>query len=430
MAVMEEDHKNPFTLVFVNEQLEAAYADHVFAHMRWRMRVALGVAALLYAAFGLLDPWIVPEATVEVWTIRAVVTAFFGLLYALTFASRFQRFMPAAMSAFTVVAGGGILLMLLLADNRGAQLYYAGLILVMNGSFLMLGTPFVRGVVGCLYIVGAYEAIALARGTPLPILLNNSFFLVGSLVIATFAAYTMEVYARRDFWQTQLIARERAKSESLLLNILPEEIATALKQNRGMIAEHVEEASILFADIVAFAPLTEQMTPAGTVRLLNDLFSAFDLLVEKYGLEKIRTMGDCYMVASGVPRSRADHARALACLALEMRELSEASPALQNGKPPLRIGISTGPVMAGVIGHKKFQYDVWGSTVNVASRMEAQGLPGKIQLTKATYERIRDDFICEPRGTIVVKGIGAMDTWFLVGKKPVGGANRHSYATA
>ncbi len=152
------------------------------------------------------------------------------------------------------------------------------------------------------------------------------------------------------------------------------------------------------------------------VRLLNEIFSHFDSLVEKYDLEKIRTIGDNYFVASGVPRPRPDHAHALARMALDMCEYISSRPPSRTGKRlDFRIGINSGPVVAGVIGRKKFVYDVWGDAVNLGSRMESTGTAGKIQIGRATYELIKDDFACEPRGTVTVKGKGEMETWYLVG---------------
>lgn len=414
---MEDDRKNSFSLVFDSRELEAAYREYAFPQMRGMMRMALVVAAILYLAFGFLDAWVVAEVKEKVWIIRILVTAFFALLYVATFARFFKKVILAAMTSFTFVAGTGILIMLLLADDAGAQLYYAGLILVIIGSLLMLGSPFVHGLMGCLYILVAYEVIAIARDTPLPILVSNTFFLASSLIIAAFTAYSLELHVRRGFYQTRIIEKERAKSESLLLNILPEDTAKVLKERNGTIADYFDEVSILFADMVGFTPLTEQMTPTAMVELLNELFCYFDSLVEKYHLEKIRTIGDSYMVTSGVPRPRSDHAQALARMALDMRDFAASSVRLPYGRLQLRIGINSGPVMAGVIGKKKFQYDVWGSAVNIASRMESQGIVGKIQVSQATYELLADEFICEQRGTVMVKGIGTMETWFLVDRK-------------
>ena len=206
------------------------------------------------------------------------------------------------------------------------------------------------------------------------------------------------------------------KSETLLLNILPKEIVSILKNESRTIADHFESASILFADVVDFTPLSEKMTPTELVELLNEVFSYFDLLVEKHGLEKIKTIGDCYMVASGVPGPRADHAQALIAMALEMREYVNRHK-ICGHKLGFRIGLNSGPVVAGVIGRKKFIYDLWGDAVNTASRMESHGQEGIIQITRATYELVKDDYVCEPQGTVNVKGKGEMEVWYVSGPR-------------
>jgi class 3 adenylate cyclase/NAD(P)-dependent dehydrogenase (short-subunit alcohol dehydrogenase family) len=216
--------------------------------------------------------------------------------------------------------------------------------------------------------------------------------------------------------RTNELELERARSESLLLNILPREIAQTLKERPGTIAQRFDQTSVLFADMVGFTPLSAEMTPEEMVELLNAIYSFYDSLTEKYGLEKIRTIGDNYMVASGVPRPRHDHAQALACMALEMCDIFKDEGRLAIDGLNFRIGINSGPLVAGVIGYKKFQYDIWGPTVNTASRMESQGLPGKVQITQATYELLKDEFVCEPRGTLEVKGVGEVETWLLVGR--------------
>ncbi len=205
------------------------------------------------------------------------------------------------------------------------------------------------------------------------------------------------------------------KAETLLLNVLPKEIAQILKYENRTIADHYDEASILFADMVNFTPMSAEMSPVAMVELLNEIFTYFDGLVEKYDLEKIKTVGDCYMVAAGAPRPRADHAQALVRLALEMRDFIHSRTFNASRPVDFRIGINTGPVLAGVIGRKKFIYDLWGDAVNIASRMESHGAGGAIQITRATYECIRDEFICEAHGTVNVKGKGEMEVWHVKG---------------
>jgi class 3 adenylate cyclase len=263
-----------------------------------------------------------------------------------------------------------------------------------------------------VYLVAGYELIALVISPlPPPVVVNNSFFLFGALLMAAFSGYTRERAERVNFRQSLIIEQERQKSDELLLNILPRQISEQLKSSGGTLAQRFEQASILFADIVGFTMLSARMGPEETLGLLNRVFSFFDSLVDKYDLEKIRTIGDNYMVVAGVPRPCSDHAASLAAMALEMRDYSLTQPL------ELRIGLSSGPVVAGVIGRKKFQYDVWGEAVNAASRMESHGLPGQIQITAAAHELLRQDFLCRHRGRISVKGIGPMDTWLLLGRR-------------
>ena len=213
---------------------------------------------------------------------------------------------------------------------------------------------------------------------------------------------------------------EQAKSDRLLLNILPKSIADRLKNGESTIADSLPEVTVLFADLAGFTALAANVSSQDMVRLLDEVFSTFDMLALDQGLEKIKTIGDAYMVVGGLPTPRADHAEAIAELALNMQEASR-SFALPDKTPiRIRIGINTGPVIAGVIGKNKFSYDLWGDTVNIASRMESHGKPGEIQLSHATYERLRTKYEFKRRGLIQVKGKGRMPAWFLVGRRPRG----------
>lgn len=210
---------------------------------------------------------------------------------------------------------------------------------------------------------------------------------------------------------------QREKTESLLLNVLPREIADSLRERGDVIADSFEEASVLFADIAGFSKISNQMAPEALVALLDEIFSHFDLLSEKYGLEKIKTIGDCYMVAAGVPKPRPDHVDVICDMALEMRDYFE-SARFENGlKIQARIGINSGPLVAGVIGRRKFIYDLWGDTVNVASRTESSGLIGEIRITGATWELAHDGFVCDDRRTVAMKGMGEIDVWRLLRRK-------------
>jgi guanylate cyclase len=208
--------------------------------------------------------------------------------------------------------------------------------------------------------------------------------------------------------------RFQEQSDDLLRNILPDEIADRLKAGSTMIADHFDDASVLFADVVDFTPMSAGMTPTELVGLLNTLFSVFDGFVDELRLEKIKTAGDEYMVAAGVPALRTDHAQAAADLALRMRDYVAANP-IAGHRLEMRIGIHSGPVVAGIIGTGKFSYDLWGDTVNTASRMESSGVAGSIQVSAATYRLIRHQYDCTPRGTVAIKGKGDLETFILIG---------------
>ena len=210
---------------------------------------------------------------------------------------------------------------------------------------------------------------------------------------------------------------QQEQSERLLLNILPGPIAARLQLVEEAIADSFAEVTVLFADLVGFTEICAQIPPTELVSLLNEIFSTFDHLAEQHGLEKIKTIGDAYMVAGGLPLPQANHASAIAEMALDMLA-AIAKFTAKHGKPfNIRIGINTGPVVAGVIGIKRLIYDLWGDTVNIASRMESQGIPGCIQVTQSTYDLLRDKYIFEQRGAIQVKGKGEMTTYLLIGKK-------------
>ena len=213
------------------------------------------------------------------------------------------------------------------------------------------------------------------------------------------------------------LRKERNKTENLLLNLLPEPIAERLKEEPGVIADKFEKATILFADLVNFTQISTTMSATKLVYLLNEIFSSFDELTEKHGLEKIKTIGDAYMVAGGIPIVRPDHAEASAEMALDMLVAIDELNVKLEATFDLRIGINSGPVVAGVIGTKKFIYDLWGNAVNTASRMESHGVPGRIQVSVYTYELLRDKYEFEERGLIDIKGQGEMRTYFLTGPK-------------
>lgn len=223
----------------------------------------------------------------------------------------------------------------------------------------------------------------------------------------------------RDQEQAYLeqLQSEREKSERLLLNILPQSIAARLKDGATVIADNFSDVTVLFADLVDFTQLASRIPASDLVRLLNEVFSQFDWLADLHGLEKIKTIGDAYMVVGGLPSPRPDHAIAVAEMALDMQRVIGRVESLGGIRLNLRVGVSSGPVVAGIIGSKKFTYDLWGDTVNTASRMESQGELGCIQVSQSTYELLQRTHLLRERGRIEVKGKGAMNTYFLLGRQ-------------
>jgi adenylate cyclase len=284
---------------------------------------------------------------------------------------------------------------LVFSEVRSAARWYIAYVVVFLGS----------GIAG--EVIGPVWTLPPVWFTSTMLALNIA---VGGTIVFTLLA----IFARQRREALAALQQEQAKAENLLLNILPRSIADRLKDQAQPIADQFESASILFADVVDFTPWSEQLPPAEVVGYLDHLFSRFDELAERYGVEKIKTIGDCYMVAAGVPTERPDHARALAFMALDMLEAMESDDKVGHLGLELRVGINSGPVVAGVIGRKRFLYDLWGDAVNTASRMESHGTPGRIQITRATYELLADEFECDTRGPITVKGKGEIESWYLI----------------
>jgi adenylate cyclase len=367
-----------------------------------------GTWAVLYLAFGAWTGWVaVLYAAISVASIAVFArTRDFDLLLNIQLAA------IAMAPTLSMTFVGGFL------PTGGVGLW---------GILAPLGALVFRGVLSgirwfiawlVLFLGSGLGAVILGGETPLPewfssLMLALNIAVGGVIVFTLLAVFAKQ---RQDALAGLRIAQARA--ENLLLNILPGSIAERLKDSPQTIADQFPAASVLFADVVDFTPRSNGLTAAEVVGLLDRLFGEFDTLAERYDLEKIKTIGDAYMVAAGVPDPRPDHAHVLALLALDMVAATRTDGAVGDLDLVLRIGINSGPVVAGVIGRKRFLYDLWGDAVNTASRMESQGTPDRIQITRATYDLIKDDFVCEYRGTVPVKGKGEMETWYLVGRIP------------
>jgi adenylate cyclase len=289
------------------------------------------------------------------------------------------------------------------------------------GALLFVGArqavPWFLAFAGLVVVSAAIDP-ALAAGAPdIPNGLIVAFFALNILGVSTTSYVLLQYFVRARDRALAELEIERAKSERLLLNILPPSVASRLKESDEVIADGYTSATVLFADIVGFTPLAQDLAPADTVALLDQVFARWDGLAARHGVEKIKTIGDAYMVAGGLPEPREDHAEAIADMALEMAVEVEQCAAENGLQLEVRIGIDSGPVVAGVIGRAKFTYDLWGDTVNTASRMESHGMPGAIQVSEALHERLRDRYDLRRRGTIEVKGKGPMTTYLLLNKR-------------
>ncbi|MCR4305120.1 MAG: adenylate/guanylate cyclase domain-containing protein [Gallionella sp.] len=322
-------------------------------------------------------------------------------------------FAPFAMqwSIGSSVTSSGIMLWALLAPigalvvsgwRESVPWFFAYIIMTAASGFFdyFLGSGESSGI--SMKTIGVFFALNFAAMSAI------IYFLIRYFVVE------MEKIKNQLDQQHQLLAEEQKKSERVLLNVLPDTIAQRLKNNQGLIADGFADVTVMFADLVNFTQLTESLPPEQMVSLLNQIFSGFDELSEKYGIEKIKTIGDAYMVVGGLNREKANYTRDIADMALEMREFVVNQPGLEKYNLSIHTGIATGPVVAGVIGTKRFIYDLWGDTVNIASRLTDEAQPGVIQVDKMTYSRIRDQYAFEPPASIHVKGKGEMVMYRLV----------------
>ncbi len=396
-----------------------SYAEHIRELLRARLRVASCLVAAIFILDGVFEALVQRSAFRQTFWVRIVVaTSGLGVFFltGLRAASRFAYFLGILLILavaidveHAIVATGGL-----------SSPYYAGLLVLLIGVGLLapIDLKLMAGVAVLIWLVFLSPLLIQPAPDVGRIFLVNAFFLLTATVVSLVACSASSALRKRDYFSQQALATERAKSERLLLNVLPRTIADRLRDDQRPIADGFAEATVLFADIVGFTSASDTLPPEEIVGLLNQVFSEFDLLTDKHGLEKIKTIGDAYMVAGGLPDARENHAEAIADLALEMLAILprfEIAP----GRPlEMRIGINTGPVVAGVIGVRKFIYDLWGDTVNTASRMESHGVRSSIQVSRSTFEKLKDSYLLEPRGTIEVKGKGPMETWLLKGRQP------------
>jgi len=408
---------------FVDPALEAEFARENFElAIQPFTRFTVSLSAAVFLAYGAHDYFVMPPALLhEAWAIRyAVSLPVLAAVIPLVWMRSSPRLHRAAMLLFGLTLNAVVLsLGAIVGGEVGAlQTSYAPLFVVLGPFIVRLDVRY--EVAFSLLTVLLYDAIAFTFGhSSLVAAFSINMALVSMGLIGALVARQLEGQAREAFLQRRTIRKqlealdaEKAKSDALLLNVLPHAIAERLKAEDRPIADGFADVSVLFADIVGFTKLSARLTPQQLVERLNELFSAFDDLLDRLRLEKIKTIGDAYMVVGGLNGGK-DHALALTELALDMLVRIQELSASHGEDFSVRIGIHSGPVVGGVIGKKKFIYDVWGDTVNVASRMESSGIPGAIHITHETYTRIRSMYVFEDRGEIEIKGKGPMRTWLV-----------------
>ena len=382
------------------------------------LNFATWIAAALTAGLGILQT-VTGDRVLYIGLINLTLA---GVFLAIPWLHRFGNIVAA--TVFVIVSYASLTFVgVQIGTDSGVQFYY---LVSASLAVLVLGVEHLT-LAGITVAAGAGLVIALQFLVPADTGLQPRWALNAGFVFATIGACILMLatvwYAMREVSRAEeAMEVEYDRSEALLANILPATVAAQLKDPaHGTIADRYDDASVLFTDIAGYTERASDMDPTELVRFLDRLYTTFDRLVDRHGLEKIKTTGDGYMVVSGVPLPRDDHVEAIAALALD---ISRAVSGLRDprGNPvPLRMGIAAGPVVAGVVGARRFFYDVWGDAVNVASRMESTDPVGKIQLTEDVHERLRHAFVLEERGEVDVKGKGVMRTWFLLDRKPAAG---------
>lgn len=413
----------------LDPELEAEYQKESYVQSLILLRITILIGAAIYVSFTWLDALQFPNSYQYVWVIRSVVMACFLTAFWLTYKSYFFKIQQPAIFILMGLICGGQFLKLTMATDKADSVhlfYFIGFLLIITCSYALSqlnlrNCILINLVIFCGYFYLGVEVLGWAdegwiKGKGIW-LINNAFFLIAINALGIIIYVTLNYYRRRNFLNELDVINEKKRAERLLLNILPESIAKRIQLGGEIIADEYPEVSIIFADIVNFTELSSVAEPKRLINLLNDIFSRFDRLIEKHSLEKIKTIGDAYMAVGGLTIPNEKPVHSMANFALDLFKEIEEFNVLNNKNLNLRIGIHTGPIVAGVIGLSKFSFDLWGDAVNLASRMESSGKPGRIQLSQRTGLIIADEFDLEARGAVHIKGKGDMDTFFLNGTK-------------
>ena len=417
--------KHPIFLNFKNPALEEEFKRFHYTETRLLIRIANHFGVITLVGNTALTYFIAPQYFWSIFYLFNIFTPFYFLGLYVTSKDKYTGYDQwVASMAFFVISTLMMSWLSLISDKHSASYILLQEFGCLFVCFYVGRLRFVFAVITSLVFMGVYQGyllVAVADRGHFIVLTYAAWLLEA---VACYGGFIQEGMSRTVFTQQKVISEQREKlnreyqrSESLLHNILPHSIAKRLKGEQSVIADHFDSITVLFADIVDFTVLSERLSPTELVNFLNRIFSIFDDLAGQYRLEKIKTIGDAYMVAGGLPAPRSNHLESMADFSLEMQRQLARFNMEYDEDVDLRVGMHTGPAVAGVIGVKKFVYDIWGDTVNTASRMESQGIAGEIQVSENTYILLQDKYVFKERGVIDIKGKGKMRTYLLQRKK-------------
>ena len=383
-----------------------------------RARLTAVLAIILSLPFATVDVLIAPESAAMLMAIRVAASAGLLILIALSIwwdsSHRYIQWIACGSTVFySWCSAAGAL-----ATDVPREYARTATILLLLALVGVTRVRFRPATITMFLTLPPVAYVLIARRDSWDGALLETLGLLTFGILALTVSFVLERSKRIAFLAQRELTAERQRSDDLLHNILPEPIAQRLRENPTAIAESASETTVLFSDIVGFTPFSSELPPDEVVRLLDLLFGKFDDLCEDRGIEKVKTIGDAYMAVAGIPRPDPDHAASVVELAFDMQRAAAAIAPLWPTELKLRIGVSSGPVVAGVIGHRRFAYDLWGDTVNTASRMESHGLPNRIQVSESTYELLKDRYAFGDPQEMDIKGKGTMPTYFLLGPEP------------
>ncbi len=405
---------NPYFLHFADPELETQFRESHAENTLKQVRCALILALIAYISFSLLDYLLQTKHDINVFVVRFTIglPLFLIPLY-LSYKPVYCKHMQLLISTVIYLAGISIFFISTAHEESMGNLRLAGTLLPIFWAYLFSSLRFTYAFSTTALLILSYELLLIftTNYSTLTIVSYN-FLLITCTLIGMFGGYTIEKSYRRDFIKNRLLDEKANENEKLLLNIFPRHIAEQLKSTNNTIAEQIDDATVIFADLVGFTSIASKQTAEKTVAMLNDIFTRFDLLTEQFGLEKIKTIGDAYM-AAGIHQKRQNSAENSILFAQAMFSALTEYNHQHNTSLQLRVGIHSGSIIAGVIGKKKFIYDLWGDNVNIASRMESTGIDGCIQVSENIFLKTHSVFTYEDRGMIDVKGRGKMRAYIL-----------------